>query len=120
MVEMFVQDGEYNKGWLGMVYAGATYSYMAVLISSIPTIVLGWPASLMADKYGCLRKQIILLGAALLGGVFLVASGALFFKATDFLIILWLFVAGALGGLLNGGVFLRYLKPHNRFNPDAN
>ena len=120
LVAMFIQEGGYNKGWLGMVYAGAIYSYFALLVSSIPTIALGWPASLIANRFHHLRKQVVFPGAALLGGVFLSVAGALFFKSTDVQIIFWLFLAGAIGGLINGAVFWAYLKPNNSFNSDAN
>jgi len=120
MVATLIQDSEYNRGWLGLVYAGAVYSYFALLVSSIPTIALGWPASLIADRFSHLSKQVILPGSALLGGIFLGAAGALFFKSNDFQIIVWLFLAGAIGGLINGAVFLKYLKPNNSSNSDAN
>ena len=119
MVAMFIHDGEYNKGWLGMVYAGAVYSYFALLVSSIPTMALGWPASIIAKRFGCLNKMVVLPVSALLGGTFLGVAGALFFKFSDVQIILWLFLAGAIGGLINGAVFLRYLKPNTAFERDA-
>ena len=120
MGAMFIHDGEYNKGWLGMVYAGAGYSYFALLVASIPTMALGWPASIIADRFGCLNKMVVLPVSALLGGLFLGVAGALLFKSSDVQSFLWLFLAGAIGGLINGAVFLRYLKPNNRFNSDAN
>lgn len=120
MGAMFIHDGEYNKGWLGMVFAGVGYSYFALLVSSIPTMALGWPASIIANRFGCLNKMVVLPVSALLGGTFLGVAGALFFKSSDVQIALWLFLAGAIGGLINGAVFLRYLKPNNRFNSDAN
>ena len=113
MVAMLIKDAEYNKGWLGMVYAGAVYSYFAFLISSIPTMALGWPASIIANRFGCLKKKVVLPGSALLGGMFLGVAGALFFKSSDVQIILWLSLAGAIGGLINGAVFLRFLKPNH-------
>lgn len=113
MISMLIKDGEYNKGWLGMVYGGAVYSYFALLVSSIPTMALGWPASIIANRFGCLNKRLVLPGSALLGGLFLGVAGALFFKFTDVQIVLWLFLAGAIGGLINGTIFLRYLKPNN-------
>ena len=119
MVAMLIKDGEYNKGWLGMVYAGAMYSYFALLVSSIPTMAIGWPASLIADRFGRLSKQVVLPGAALLGGMCLGAAGALFFKTVDAQIILWLFLSGVIGGLLNGAVFMRYLKPNTAFERDC-
>lgn len=112
MVVMLIKDAEYTKGWLGMVYAGAVYSYFALLISSIPTMALGWPSSIIANRFGCLNKKVVLPGSALLGGMFLGIAGALFFKSSDVQIVLWLFLAGAIGGLINGAVFLRYLKPN--------
>ena len=120
MVSMLIKDGEYYKAWLGMVYVGAVYSYFALLVSSIPTMVLGWPASIIANRHGCLNKKVVLPGSALLGGMFLGVGGALLFKSSDVQIVLWLFLAGAVGGFINGAVFLRYLKPNNSFNSDAN
>lgn len=114
-----IHDGEYNKGWLGMVYGGAVYSYMTSVVSSIPTLALGWPASIIANRFGCLNKKVVLPGAALLGGMFLSVAGALFFKSSDAQIVMWLFLAGAIGGLINGAVFLRYLKPNNSLNSDT-
>lgn len=111
LVAMLFQEDGYNRGWLGMVYAGAMYSYFALLVSSIPTFAFGWPACLIANRFGHLNKQVVLPGSALLGGMFLGAAGALFFKSEDVQIILWLFLAGAIGGFINGAVFLRYLEP---------
>jgi hypothetical protein len=120
MVVMLVKEGEYDKGWFGMVYAGAVYSYFALLLSSIPTMVLGWPASVIADRYGYLSKKVVLFGSALLGGVFLGVVGSAMFKTVDTQVVLWLFLVGTIGGLFNGVVFLRYLKPNDSFNSDAN
>ena len=110
MVVMLIKDGEYNKGWLGMVYAGAVYSCFALLVSSIPTMVLGWPASIMANRSGCLSRKVVLPGSALLGGMFLGVAGALFFKSSDVQVALWLFLAGAIGGLINGAVFFEVFE----------
>ena len=110
MVVMLIKDGEYNKGWLGMVYAGAVYSCFALLVSSIPTMVLGWPASIMANRFGCLSRKVVLPGSALLGGMFLGVAGALFFKSSDVQVALWLFLAGAIGGLINGAVFFEVFE----------
>jgi hypothetical protein len=120
MVVMLIQEGEYNKGWRGMFYAGAVYSYFALFLSSIPTMVLGWPASVIADRYDYLNKKVILSGSALLGGVSLGVVGSVIFKTIDAQVALWLFLAGAIGGFFNGAVFLRYLKPNNSFNSGAN
>lgn len=117
MVAMFIHDGEYNKGWLGMVYGGASLSYLALLVSSIPTMVLGWPASSIANRYGYLNKEVVLPGSALLGGVFLSVAGALFVTTSDVQFVLWLILAGALGGFINGLVFLRFLKPNHWLVP---
>lgn len=119
MTVMLIKQGEYNKGWLGVVYAGAVYSYFALVLSSIPAMVLGWPAGVIADRYGYLNKKVVLPGSALLGGVFLGVVGAVLFKTIDAQVVLWLFLAGTIGGLINGIVFLRYLKPDNSFNSDA-
>lgn len=112
MVAMLIKDGEYNKGWLGMVYGGAVYSYFALFVSSIPTMALGWPASIIANRFDCLTKKVVLPGSALLGGLFLAIAGALFLKSSEIQIVLWLFLAGTIGGLINGSVFMRYLKPN--------
>lgn len=110
LISMLIQDNEHNKGWLGMIYGGFVYSYFALLLSSIPTIVFGWPASVIANKYGYLNKQIVLPGSIMLGGLFLCGVGALFFKSIDLQVIVWLFITGAVGGFINGAVFLRYMK----------
>jgi ABC-type Mn2+/Zn2+ transport system permease subunit len=78
----------------------------------------GLPASLPIGL-AILSKQVVLSGSALLGGIFLGAAGALFFKSADVQIILWLFLAGAIGGFINGAVFLRYLKPNDTPQSDA-
>ena len=110
------QSGEYNKGWFGMVYAGSAYGYFAVLLSSIPTIVLGLPASLLAKKYNLLNRQVILLGAFVLGALFLAVAGAFIFKSYSIQAFVWLFVVGGVGGLINGTVFIRQMKPNNSSN----
>lgn len=120
MVAMLIQEGEYNKGWLGMVYAGAIYGYFALLVSSIPTIALGWPVSIIANRFNYLRKQVVLPGSALVGGVFLGVAGALFFKSVNVQVILWLFLVGAVGGFINGAIFLRNMKPNNQIKPTLN
>lgn len=114
MVTTLIKDGEYNSGWLGMVYTGAIYGYFALIISSIPTIAFGWPASLIANRLGHLNKKVVLLGSVLLGSVFLSVAGAIFFNSIDVQIILWLFLTGAVGGLVNGAIFLRKMKPNNQ------
>lgn len=113
MVVMFIKEGEYNKGWLGMIYAGAVYSYFALFLSSVPTMVLGWPASVVANRYDCLNKKVVLSGSALLGGIFLGVVGATLFKTVEAQVVMWLLLAGTIGGIFNGVVFLKYLKPSN-------
>jgi len=75
-----VRTGGYSNGWVGLLYAGMAYAYIAALVSTIPTIVLGLPASLIARKYGVLTRKVILVVAPLLGALFLGIAGALFFK----------------------------------------
>lgn len=108
-------SGKYNNGWLEIVYAGAIFSYFGILMSTIPTIILGFPAGLVAKKYDALNGKVILVGATALGGIFLGISASFFFKSTDPEMFLWLFVVGGCGGMLNGYVFLRSVKPHFSF-----
>lgn len=113
LVASLFQSGEYNKGWLGMVYAGSVYGYFAVLLSSVPTIALGLPASFLAKKYNLLKQQVILLGAFLLGAFFLAIAGSFIFKSYSIQVFAWLFIVGGIGGLINGAVFIRQIKPNN-------
>ena len=116
MVITLFQSGEYNKGWFGMVYAGSAYGYFAVLLSSIPTIAFGLPASFLAKKCNVLNRQVILLGAFLLGAIFLAVAGAFIFKSYSIQVFLWLFAVGGIGGLINGAVFIKQMKPNNSSN----
>ena len=111
----------YNNGWLGMVYAGLIYSYYAVLLSSIPTLLLGLPISLLVKKYNVLEDRTILLGAAILGALFLSFTGMFFFDLFDKELFFFLIFIGALGGLLNGYIFKINLKPNKNknFTPSA-
>jgi ABC-type spermidine/putrescine transport system permease subunit II len=108
-IELF-STGSYSSEWAGLLYAAMAYTYIAALVSTIPTIVLGLPASLIARKYGFLTKKVILVVAPLLGALFLSIAGALFFKRVDMQVFLWFMLAGGLGGLVNGYVFLRACK----------
>jgi hypothetical protein len=112
-----ITSGKYSSSWLGLIYAGAGYSYLSLLISSIPTIVLGLPASLIAKKYGYLTKSVVITGAYILGCIFLSSALALFSTTASVQSILWFAFAGSIGGLVNGLVFWKYLKPNNRINP---
>ena len=117
LVEDLITSGKYSSGWLGLLYAGAGYSYLSLLISSIPTIALGLPASLIAKKYGYLTKSVVITGACILGGLFLSSALALFSTAVSVQSILWFVLAGSIGGLVNGLVFWKYLKPNNQIKP---
>ena len=112
LISEFINAGEYNEGWLGLVYAGAVYSYFAVLISTIPTVVVGLPASLAAKKYGFLKRGYIISGASILGGIFMAIASTLLFKAVTLVSIIWFAIAGSIGGLINGYVFWRQMKPN--------
>jgi hypothetical protein len=112
MVVTLLKSGEYNKGWLGMVYAGSVYGYFAILLSSIPTIVFGLPVSLLVKQYNLFNRQAILLGAFILGALFLAVAGAFIFKSYSIQVFAWLFVAGGVGGLINGAVFILQMKPN--------
>ena len=107
-----VNGAGYGKGWLGMVYAGLTYSYFAVLISSIPTLILGIPAGLLAKKHNALNPTVILIGATVLGSLFLSLGAALYSSPFDVDLFWWAMIIGALGGLFNGYVFLTRFKPN--------
>ncbi len=105
-------SGKYSNGWIGIIYAGGVYACFAALLSTIPTIVIGIPASLMARKYGLLNNKTVLIGAGILGGMFLGVSAILFFETGDNVkVFLSGVAAGGIGGLLNGYVFLKYMKP---------
>ena len=107
----FFGDGEHSSGWPGIVYAGAMYAYIAILISTIPTIVLGLPMCLVAQKYGFLTNKVVLIGAVIAGGLYLGIAAALFFETVSVQLFLWIMFAGGVGGVLNGYVFLRFSKP---------
>lgn len=119
LVSELIQSGNYSNGWLGIVAAGAMYSYFAALLSTIPTVVFGLPISLVALRYGVLNDKVILVGAAVIGGIFLGIAALLFLKASDFQLLLWAFFAGVCGGLMNGYIFLRSMKPNTAFERDA-
>jgi hypothetical protein len=112
-----ISNGKYSNSWLGLLYAGAVYSYFSVLISSIPTVALGLPASLIAKKYGYLKKSYIITGATLLGGFFLGVASALLFKIVTVQSLFWFVLAGSIGGLINGFVFLKNMKHNNQIKP---
>jgi hypothetical protein len=118
VLELF-EKGEYSNGWLGIVYAGSMYAYFAIPLSTVPTIVLGTPISLIAKKYGLLTKKVILVGAAITGGIFLVIAAIAFFDTINMELIGWTFIAGGIGGLINGYVFQKAKKPNNRLQYDA-
>ena len=119
LVADVIDKGEYSNGWLGLVYAGSVYAYFAMLLSTIPTIVLGLPMSLIAKKYGVLNQKVIFIGAAVAGGVFLAISTILYFEAADIELFLWALLVGSAGGLLNGYVFHKNSKPNKRPQFDA-
>lgn len=119
LVSELIKKGEYTNGWLGIVYAGSMYAYFAVPLSTAPTIVLGLPISLLAEKYGFLTKRVVLVGATITGGLFLVAAAIVFFETINLELIVWSFIAGGIGGLINGYVFQKAKKPNNRLQFDA-
>ena len=116
LVSELVGSGKYSNGWLGIVYAGAVYTYLAALVSTIPTIVLGLPTSLIASKYGILNSRVILVGAVIIGGIYLGVSSLLFFKAFNLEIFLWSVLAGGCGGMFNGYILLRVVNPEKTGN----
>jgi hypothetical protein len=119
LVAEVIDSGAYDKGWLGIIFAGSAYAYFALLLSTVPTIILGLPMGLMAKKYGILNKKVIYMGAVVAGGLFLAVSDILFFKAVNIELILWSFVVGGIGGLVNGYVFSEAYEPNNRMQSDA-
>lgn len=106
---LFAGSG-FSNGWFGMFYAGFIYSYLTVLMSSIPTLILGTPAVFLAKKYNALNTATILIGATTLGALCLPLSWSIYSKSFDSNIVWWAMFAGALGGLFNGYVFLSRLK----------
>lgn len=119
LVSDVVESGEYDNGWLGIVFAGSVYAYFSFLLSTAPTIVLGLPICLLAKKYGFLTRKVILVGAAVTGGLFLVVAALVFFDTVNIELITWSFVVGGVGGLINGYVFQKVKKPDNRLQTDA-
>lgn len=109
LITELVNGRGYNNGWLGIVYGGSSFSFFALVLSTIPTIVLGIPAALLADKYNRLNRKTILIGATSLGSLFLLVFGKFYFNTFDIELLTWLVVIGALGGLFNGYVFLARL-----------
>lgn len=116
LITNLITDLEYKNNWLGVVYAGLIYSYFAALISSIPTILLGWPASLIAQKKNALNAKTIMPGAAILGSLYLSIFGSLLFKSLEVGVLFWLACIGFGGGLFNGYIFLKSLKPNKNRN----
>lgn len=107
---------EYSNSWLGIAYAGLIYSWFAVLISSLPTIAIGLPASLVAKKNNALNAKTILLGASILGAIFLSFFGMILFNSYEIKVFIWLAFIGFFGGLFNGYIFLKVLKPNKTRN----
>jgi len=113
-------DGSgFSNDWFAMLYAGLIYSYLTVLMSSIPTLILGTPAAFLAKKYNALNTAAILIGATILGASFLPLGLSIYAKSFDTDIFWWAMPAGALGGLFNGYVFLSRLKPNKSLKHDA-
>ncbi len=110
LVSELISYGKYDNGWIGFIYAGAMYSYFSALVSSVPTFILGLPSYLIAKKYNVLSKKLILVGAIALGGLYLSIASTVFFNVETLQGFLWLALAGSLGGLVNGLVFLKYIK----------
>jgi hypothetical protein len=59
------------------------------------------------------------VGATITGGLFLIAAAIVFFETINIELIVWSFIAGGIGGLINGYVFLKAKKPNNRLQFDA-
>ena len=112
-------SGKYSNGWLGLVYAGLMYAYFSAFLSTIPTIVFGLPMSLVADRYGLTNRKVVLIGGAITGGLFLDVAATLLFETGGIELFLWAMLAGSIGGLLNGYVFLKYTKPNPSFHPSG-
>ena len=102
-----------------MAYAGAVYAYIALLISTLPTIALGYPISLCAEKYGYLSGRVVFIGAAIIGGLFLGIASSVTIEASDAQLFIWAFIVGAVGGLFNGYIFMKQMKPNKRLQIDA-
>ena len=113
-------DGSgFSNGWFAMLYAGLIYSYLTVLMSSIPTLVLGTPAAFLAQKYNSLNAVTILVGATALGALFLPLGLSIYAKSFEADVFWWAMPVGAFGGLFNGYVFFSRLKPNKHFKADA-
>jgi len=119
MVSEAINSGEYNNGWLVIVFAGSIYAYLSLLLSTAPTIVLGLLISSLANKYGILNHKVIFAGAPVLGGLFLATAAILFFRTVDIELVMWSFIAGCVGGLFNAYVFQKVKRPNIGLQIDA-
>lgn len=81
LITELINERKYNNGWLGIIYGGSSFSFFALLLSTIPTITLGWPACLIAKKYNMLNRKTILIGSALIGALFLPIFGYTYFSS---------------------------------------
>ncbi len=103
-------------GWYGsgnsqsIFYSGALYSFIALMIITVPTLVFGVPAMLLYRKYANWNRAIIvrnwMLVAAILSGIM-----AAFFLQLDHVweVFLWA-VSGGFCGALNAIIFCRKME----------
>lgn len=115
LVSDLISSGKYSHGWVSLVYAGAIYSYFSALISTIPTIVLGFPAAVIASRYRWLKKCYILAGAASLGGLFMGAASTVLVKGPTMESVFLFLLIGSVGGLINGYVFWKFITVHGEW-----
>lgn len=112
-VTQLIHTGELSSNSLGMLFAGNGYAFIALIISSVPTFVLGYPISLYAHKKGFLSKKVILIGSPVIGGLYLSIASIIYITNPSLESLLWIMLIGCGGGLFNGYIFMRCLKPNN-------
>ena len=92
--------------------AGATVAWLliSIVFSSLPTIIFGWPICACLGYFKSLTRNWILGVSALFGGSFLSSAYSLSVYEFDDLGWWFSFVLGAIAGIFNGSVCLRFLN----------
>ena len=105
----FLQTGQYNSGWIGIVHIGTVYSFIAFLLSSIPTVIMGLPVALFFHKFKRINMTGSLITSFILAALFMTAVTILFFSQVDIEIRLFMILTGGTAALANGAVFFKVL-----------